>query len=67
MSSHLQFGYKSKVSTTMCTSTLLSVIEHYNKNNSTVYLLKLDASSAFDRVEYVKLFRLLLLIRRFKY
>ena len=34
-------------------------IQHFLNNGSNVYLCLLDATAAFDRVEYVKLFRLL--------
>ena len=37
------------------------VIQYYTNNNSNVYLTLIDASKAFDRVQYVKLFKLLLL------
>ena len=55
----LQFGFKPYSSTTICTSLLRDTIEYYNEHGSDCYLLLLDASKAFNRVEYVKLFRIL--------
>ena len=58
--SDLQFGFKEKSSTTMCTFMALETIEHYTNNGSNVHALMLDASKAFDRVNYIKLFDKLL-------
>ncbi len=59
-SSPLQFGFKKGLSTTQCTHSLLETIDYYNYNRSNVYVLMLDASKAFDRVKYCKLFNELL-------
>ena len=56
----LQFGFKRDSSTSKCTFALMECVNHFRKNNSNAYVLLLDASKAFDRVNYVKLFRLLL-------
>ena len=56
----MQFGYKESHSTTLCTFIYKEVIDHYINNDSTVYSCFLDASKAFDRVHYGKLFRILL-------
>ena len=45
----------------MCVWTLKSIIEYYTSRGSPVYLCFLDASKAFDRVNYWKLFNKLLL------
>ena len=57
--SEFQFGFKSESSTTQCTFVLEEVIQYYKNNNTDVYIMMLDASKAFDRVEYTKLFSLL--------
>ena len=56
---NLQFGFKQHSSTVICTALLIETIEYYVENGSDCYLLLLDASNAFDRVEYVKLFNTL--------
>lgn len=56
----MQFGFKAKSSTTQCTFVLNETIEYYKSRGSGVYTMLLDASKAFDRVHYIKLFRLLL-------
>ena len=55
-SSDLQFGFKGKSSTTMCTFMVLETIEYYKSKGSKVHVLLLDASKAFGRVNYIKLF-----------
>ena len=56
-----QFSYKKKLSTTACTSVIRETISYFNHKGTSVYGLMLDATQAFDRVEYCKLFRLLLI------
>lgn len=58
--SDLQFAYKSQHSTVQCTFLANEVIQYYRNGGGNVYALLLDASKAFDRIEYVKLFKLLL-------
>jgi len=56
----LQFAYKSGLSTTMCTLTLKEVVKYYNERNTNVYCALVDASKAFDRVRFDKMFQLLI-------
>ena len=51
-SSELQFGFKKGLSTTQCTFSMLEIIDYYNFNKSDVGVLLIDASKAFDRVNY---------------
>jgi hypothetical protein len=60
MSSELQFGFKPKSSTNMCSMVLKETIAYYNSHNSSVFCSFLDATKAFDRLHYCKLFRLLI-------
>ena len=55
----LQFGFQASSSTTMCTWTATTVIEHYNQRGCPVYSCAMDLSKAFDLVEWVSLFKLL--------
>ena len=55
--SELQFGFKDKSSTTMCTFMVQQTISHYVTNGSNENVLMLDASKAFDRVHYITLFK----------
>ncbi len=59
-SSNLQFSFKPCASTSLCTSTVQETISYYVNNGSNVYGLMLDASKAFNHVNYCKLFRILL-------
>ena len=58
--SHLQFGYKKGLSTTSCTFVADEVIRYYTSRNTDVHVMLLDASKAFDCVNYVTLFGILL-------
>ena len=57
--SDMQFGFKPKSSTSLATSMFLETTDYYVKNGGNVFALALDASKAFDRVNYLKLFKLL--------
>ena len=56
-SSHLQLGFKQGMSTTQCTYSMLETVNYYNFNTFNVFVLMLDASKAFDIVNYCNLFR----------
>ena len=59
-SSQLQFGFKSGCSTNMCTLLVKETVNYYTHNSSSVYCCLLDATKAFDRINYNKLFNLLI-------
>ena len=48
------------MSTSQYTYIMLETVNYYNFNKSNVFVLMLDASKAFDIVNYCKLFRELL-------
>ena len=54
--SDLQFVFRSGSSTVTCTYVLDEVTNYYNQRGSDVFVVLLDASKAFDRVNYVHLF-----------
>ena len=60
VTSDLQFSYKSKLSTHIAVSVFQETVEYYVNGGSNVYALALDASKAFDRVRFDKLFALLI-------
>jgi hypothetical protein len=59
-SSDMQFGFKNGVSTSMATAIVMETIDYYLENSGCVYMLALDATKAFDRVEFNALFEKLL-------
>ena len=56
MTSELQFRFNEHSSTIMCSTLLVETVEYYISNNSSVYVLLIDASKAFDRLCHSKLF-----------
>jgi len=60
LSSHLQFGFKPGLSTSMCTGVLKAVISRYLVGGSRVYGCLVDASKAFDSVDHILLLEKLL-------
>ena len=60
-SCELQFGFKENCSTNMCTYMVKETVQYYLSNGSKqVYGAVLDATKAFDRVNYCTLFKILL-------
>ena len=57
--SELQFAFKLGHSTVMCTSVLKEIISQYRRKGSNVYVCLIDASKAFDRIHFYKLFTIL--------
>ena len=58
--SEMQYGFKQNSSTVTCSSMVIETIEYYVSCNSSVYLLLIDASKAFDRLCHHKLFEILM-------
>ena len=54
-SCHVQFGFNKGHSTTRCTA-IVEEVNYYKNRNSSVYVLMMDASQSFDRVNYKSLF-----------
>ena len=59
LSSELQFEFKRKRSTNVCMMVLKGTLSYYADNGGSVYCTYLDATKAFDKVDYFKLFKLL--------
>lgn len=57
--SDMQFGFKPGLSTALASTVFLETTDYYVGNGGNVYALALDATKAFDRVNYIKLFTLL--------
>ena len=60
LTSEMQFGFKPKHSTTLCTTVLKEIIDYYVRRNSNIYYCFLDASKAFDKIYFGKLFKTLI-------
>ena len=60
MTSGLQFGFKKKMSTSLCTGTVKNIVSHYMFCGSSVFACFLNASKAFDLVNHGILFKRLL-------
>lgn len=60
VTSDLQFGFRRGHSTVMCTAMYKETVQRYVTRKSTVYSVLLDASKAFDKVQYGALFKLLI-------
>ena len=54
-----QYGFREDHSTMQCTFVLNETVQYYLNGNSSVHVMLLDASKAFDRVEYTRLFAVL--------
>ena len=59
-SNDLQFAYKSQTSTILCVSSVIENITYYVDHDENVYMWMLDASKAFDCVNLLTLFNILL-------
>ena len=59
ITSQNQFGFKKHHSTAMCTMVLKQTINYYTANKGRVFCTLLDATKAFERVKYCKLFQCL--------
>lgn len=57
---HNQFGFKDSHSTDLCIMSLKHVIDYYSHMSSPLYICYLDASKAFDRLNFWVLFQKLL-------
>ena len=55
-SSHLQFGFKSGSSTTLCAGMVKNIVSRYIHSGSSVFGCFLDASRAFDLVDHNNIF-----------
>ena len=58
--SQYQYAYKSDHSTVMCATTLKETVSYYKNRHSTVYAGLIDATKAYDRLKFGKLFNILL-------
>ena len=59
-SDYRQFGFKAAHSTALCTNVLKRSVDYYTSRGSHVFTCFVDFTKAFDRVNYWKLFSMLL-------
>ena len=52
-----QFGFETGSSTSMCSWTVVEVVNYYSRKGSPVYAALLDYRKAFDYVNHVKMFQ----------
>ena len=52
-----QFGYKPNSGTELCIFTLKEYLNYYHKLGSHIFTCFMDASAAFDRIKFIKLFK----------
>ena len=57
--SDYQYGFRSEHSTIQCTFVLKETVQYYKNGGSNVHAMFLDASKAFDKVQHIRLFRVL--------
>ena len=57
---NLQFGFKPNSSTIICSSLVSEISRIFKSHGSSVHAVMLDATKAFDRIEYARLFNILL-------
>ena len=57
--SNAQFGFKEGHSSTIATSIVTETVDYFQSKGGNVYILALDATKAFDRVDFNKLFLML--------
>ena len=55
-----QFGFKRKHSTEFCIYTLKEFIDYYKQRGTTIFVTFLDASKAFDKIDFLLLFQKLI-------
>jgi hypothetical protein len=60
MSCDLQFGFKAKCSTNLCTTVLKETMAYYAHGQTPVFCTFLDITKAFDKLHYCKLFKFLI-------